>query len=141
SSWSLMFCTVDSNVSASSTPLRLMHDLLFSCSFLFFFFNDTAPTEIYTLSLHDALPISYADGMLRQLSFLHGHGEHGGYRFRRRSEEHTSELQSPYDLVCRLLLEKKKKTRRPYDFRRILYHARATSLRRFSALLVLYDLS
>src|SRR3712207_7508294 len=92
----------------------------------YFFFNDTATTEIYTLSLHDALPISGA-----------GHGERGrgrarcrrgaggagdGHRGagagagrgrgrspRRRSEEHTSELQSRQYLVCRLLLEKKKK--------------------------------
>src|SRR5262252_11194710 len=72
---------------------------------IFFFFNDTATTEIYTLSLHDALPI-YA---------LHaGHRlwrAHRRMRERpvRRSEEHTSELQSHSDLVCRLLLEKKKK--------------------------------
>src|SRR5215475_16171380 len=71
-------------------------------AFFFFFFNDTATTEIYTLSLHDALPI-----------FRGGSG--GGCRrdrwpgFRGRSEEHTSELQSRENLVCRLLLEKKKK--------------------------------
>src|SRR3982750_5060373 len=69
----------------------------------FFFFNDTATTEIYTLSLHDALPISAdrsptPNGCLR-ISRWRG----------RRSEEHTSELQSRSDLVCRLLLEKKKK--------------------------------
>src|SRR5437867_8051508 len=74
----------------------------------FFFLQDTAPTETYTLSLHDALPISHlaeitgehvraADDAGRQLG-----------RANMRSEEHTSELQSPYDLVCRLLLEKKK---------------------------------
>src|SRR2546430_12358262 len=73
-----------------------------------FFFNDTATTEIYTLSLHDALPISHAGAC---------------YRFRvdllpseraalDRSEEHTSELQSQSNLVCRLLLEKKKKQTR-----------------------------
>src|SRR3972149_11889233 len=70
---------------------------------LFFFFNDTATTEIYTLSLHDALPIFTRSPI--------------GQRFRtgwaalpatRRSEEHTSELQSQSNLVCRLLLEKKK---------------------------------
>src|SRR5256885_14158331 len=75
-----------------------------ACFFSFFFFNDTATTEIYTLSLHDALPIS---------------GGRRGWRGRggklprdclkERSEEHTSELQSPCNLVCRLLLEKKKK--------------------------------
>src|SRR6266404_9907434 len=69
----------------------------------FFFFNDTATTEIYTLSLHDALPISP------------GAGPHAGHPpeavpfHRARSEEHTSELQSLAYLVCRLLLEKKKK--------------------------------
>src|SRR6266536_6158182 len=67
----------------------------------FFFFNDTATTEIYTLSLHDALPI-------------YGSNDHcpspqaEAHRHRHRSEEHTSELQSRVDLVCRLLLEKKK---------------------------------
>src|SRR5574340_1759625 len=71
--------------------------------FPFFFFNDTATTEIYTLSLHDALPIS-----LKKVCFRGGScGELP--LSSRRSEEHTSELQSPKDLVCRLLLEKKKK--------------------------------
>src|SRR6267378_2941965 len=73
-------------------------------SFFFFFFNDTATTEIYTLSLHDALPICHRDrheGQQRD-RLLHGHSD--------RSEEHTSELQSRRDLVCRLLLEKKKKS-------------------------------
>src|SRR5256885_16709740 len=77
---------------------------------VFFFFNDTATTEIYTLSLHDALPIcehqlrsglgrrSLATGGLQEL-----------VQVATRSEEHTSELQSPCNLVCRLLLEKKKK--------------------------------
>src|SRR6266540_7498499 len=72
------------------------------CFLFFFFFNDTATTEIYTLSLHDALPISRALACHRGLIRWHvdWHG---------RSEEHTSELQSHHDLVCRLLLEKKKK--------------------------------
>src|SRR6266536_2613631 len=74
--------------------------LFFLC---FFFFNDTATTEIYTLSLHDALPI-----------YSHLHGDRCLWQHRHllvycRSEEHTSELQSRVDLVCRLLLEKKKK--------------------------------
>src|SRR2546430_9476224 len=70
-----------------------------------FFFNDTATTEIYTLSLHDALPIYPLRG---------GRGRHPrcGAALARcplvRSEEHTSELQSQSNLVCRLLLEKKK---------------------------------
>src|SRR6266496_6390540 len=70
----------------------------------FFFFNDTATTEIYTLSLHDALPISYrrADASCPRDGAPMTCGT--------RSGEHTSELQSRRDLVCRLLLEKKKKT-------------------------------
>src|SRR5260221_1139358 len=96
--------------------------------FLFFFFNDTATTEIYTLSLHDALPIcpdrlacSPAPGCAprwrgcpRPRAPVRPDGR-GRSRRRRtgsgcgRSEEHTSELQSHSDLVCRLLLEKKKK--------------------------------
>src|SRR2546427_9324163 len=96
---------------------------------LFFFFNDTATTEIYTLSLHDALPIS--ERRLGSVGLGHGytaagpHSLHVGMpvgragrgpfrrglllRLERRSEEHTSELQSQSNLVCRLLLEKKKK--------------------------------
>src|SRR5258706_9190984 len=103
----------------------------------FFFFNDTATTEIYTLSLHDALPICFlirvqhlmvggiADGVSRYLKassqtaprqFAHvGFGRRNralrigriGVRLKQRSEEHTSELQSLTNLVCRLLLEKK----------------------------------
>src|SRR2546427_4733824 len=98
---------------------------------LFFFFNDTATTEIYTLSLHDALPIyhgrevkapgnrvalgSRCGGRSRRRARL----AHRGLRVERsagarrlekdRSEEHTSELQSQSNLVCRLLLEKKKR--------------------------------
>src|SRR5256885_16357638 len=73
----------------------------------FFFFNDTATTEIYTLSLHDALPISDRDARLPRPATRGGKAR----RAERcaRSEEHTSELQSPCNLVCRLLLEKKKK--------------------------------
>src|SRR5438876_6957905 len=98
------------------------------CSSFFFFFTDTATTEIYTLSLHDALPISGSGEIWRAILMgtdpvyartrrfmqrVPGHprckmcaapfGGIGG-----RSEEHTSELQSPVHLVCRLLLEKKK---------------------------------
>src|SRR5690349_23274026 len=95
---------------------------------MLFFFNDPATTEIYTLSLHDALPISgaialvsnggYAGSSRRQLVVPAAayEGEHaflrglqlGWHAWQRRSEEHTSELQSRRDLVCRLLLEKKK---------------------------------
>src|SRR2546430_4528753 len=102
-----------------------------SSLFFFFFFNDTATTEIYTLSLHDALPI-YQDGRhlhrrvpdppIRSVR-LRPHRRHRGpqvhvphYAERHgagdgRSEEHTSELQSQSNLVCRLLLEKKKKNK------------------------------
>src|SRR5215218_11457312 len=71
----------------------------------FFFFNDTATTEIYTLSLHDALPIC---GETRTVLWSLSSPQPVTARSRR-SEEHTSELQSHSDLVCRLLLEKKKK--------------------------------
>src|SRR5256885_3894026 len=78
---------------------------------LFFFFNDTATTEIYTLSLHDALPISHASAIVRR-DTAPGKRRVKLSMMRRvhsnRSEEHTSELQSPCNLVCRLLLEKKK---------------------------------
>src|SRR3712207_8553744 len=81
-----------------------------------FFFNDTATTEIYTLSLHDALPIfavgALLAGEVAQLGpgLRQGEGVHRGNPGLRRprSEEHTSELQSRQYLVCRLLLEKKK---------------------------------
>src|SRR3712207_7165274 len=93
------------------------------CSFIFFFFNDTATTEIYTLSLHDALPIyrnldagqGGADGVLHARGQVVGalHRPRAGQEQvevrEARSEEHTSELQSRQYLVCRLLLEKKKK--------------------------------
>src|SRR5258705_8123348 len=97
-----------------------------SCLVPFFFFNDTATTEIYTLSLHDALPISrerrgsawprrgstdpLASGRTRA-----ARRSHAASPARPRSEEHTSELQSLRHLVCRLLLEKKKKTRNPTE--------------------------
>src|SRR2546421_9641497 len=96
----------------------------------FFFFNDTATTEIYTLSLHDALPILLASEQARTREPAMNNTSYfllgllvevpsvltaliciliAAIRWRRRSEEHTSELQSRSDLVCRLLLEKKKK--------------------------------
>src|SRR2546430_6089322 len=82
----------------------------------FFFFNDTATTEIYTLSLHDALPISpYYQPVPPRPSYERLRANSAapiipasGHSFDR-SEEHTSELQSQSNLVCRLLLEKKKK--------------------------------
>src|SRR2546425_12838557 len=88
--------------------------LLCLISFFFFFFNDTATTEIYTLSLHDALPIWSLERRGRSGCSSSGGGRSCGCwpsarRFKKRSEEHTSELQSLAYLVCRLLLEKKKK--------------------------------
>src|SRR5437016_7679035 len=87
-----------------------MFVLSVAISFFFFFFNDTATTEIYTLSLHDALPISSDLPVLRNFTRV-GYREllRAGVRISSRSEEHTSELQSLTNLVCRLLLEKKKK--------------------------------
>src|SRR2546427_13028169 len=98
-----------------------------ACTSLFFFFNDTATTEIYTLSLHDALPICPSEtvrlcggSLVRPNKKTGRAGVHracGHGKLRRddgtgaRSEEHTSELQSQSNLVCRLLLEKKKKMR------------------------------
>src|SRR5207248_10882001 len=111
--------------------LLLSSHSLFSLSLslsLFFFFNPPPTTEIYPLSLHDALPISarVAGGAVRpgarhpgrQAAARSRARGAGAVRARRpprnrvRSEEHTSELQSPYDLVCRLLLEKKKKKKK-----------------------------
>src|SRR5438309_11727867 len=76
--------------------------------FFFFFFNDTATTEIYTLSLHDALPI-YANPPCDPAQ-ISSWPDSRRARVEIRSEEHTSELQSQFHLVCRLLLEKKKIT-------------------------------
>src|SRR2546430_9136711 len=79
-------------------------------NYFFFFFNDTATTEIYTLSLHDALPISMV-GLPRLSRISCARTEMIVLMMARtlaRSEEHTSELQSQSNLVCRLLLEKKK---------------------------------
>src|SRR3712207_8589323 len=104
---------------------------------MFFFFNDTATTEIYTLSLHDALPISavrrHGAGGLRDRPARDPGRVHAGRRTRLcrrarrrselrrpasgRSEEHTSELQSRQYLVCRLLLEKKKINHQPTPLR------------------------
>src|SRR5256885_6330860 len=126
---------MDSAVDDSSAVRQAKKRISLSCSF--FFFNDTATTEIYTLSLHDALPISLlcvaAGGVcglasavpqnaaIQRITPNHMRGRvtaiylfmfiffgaFGGQLIR--SEEHTSELQSPCNLVCRLLLEKKKK--------------------------------
>src|SRR2546427_5468087 len=82
------------------------------CISFFFFFNDTATTEIYTLSLHDALPISHMnEGRGANLQAV-GLPSSVADDVEPRSEEHTSELQSQSNLVCRLLLEKKKKKKK-----------------------------
>src|SRR3989442_11093335 len=116
---------------------------LFLCSLslftsFFFFFNDTATTEIYTLSLHDALPISRSmSGVPRRArrassasrsrrSRPFATGTRASFPPRTRSEEHTSELQSRPHLVCRLLLEKKKK--------KIQVHMKSTSYNTVSRL-------
>src|SRR2546422_4135644 len=102
----------------SFASLTLAILVLGSRLLLLFFFNDTATTEIYTLSLHDALPISTSprspgsswrrsSARRRAASRRTAPGVPGGRR-EARSEEHTSELQSRLHLVCRLLLEKKK---------------------------------
>src|SRR5256886_14051102 len=81
-----------------------------SVTLFFFFFNDTATTEIYTLSLHDALPIFQVHRSRLRGPRRRVHGARARGRGDQRSEEHTSELQSQSNLVCRLLLEKKKNT-------------------------------
>src|SRR2546430_13838122 len=99
-------------------PLFFLRVLLLPLISLFFFFNDTATTEIYTLSLHDALPISHLRAAARagqghggcaRRALRHIPGNRARGPLGARSEEHTSELQSQSNLVCRLLLEKKKK--------------------------------
>src|SRR5688572_30921362 len=97
-------------------------------SFLQFFFNDTATTEIYTLSLHDALPISRAAPRPRPRSGARPAAREAPRRralpppARRRSEEHTSELQSQSNLVCRLLLEKKNIIILTHNHEHVLLH-------------------
>src|SRR5690554_6977510 len=98
--------------------INAMIDYVLNCFLLFF--DDPAPPEIYSLSLHDALPISGSRDDLSPRPAPAGHGGPPAHRARarrrprgprcRRSEEHTSELQSRPHLVCRLLLEKKKAT-------------------------------
>src|SRR5258708_21400275 len=103
-----------------------------------FFFNDTATTEIYTLSLHDALPISPRAGAPRRRRARQDGARSRrptrraalrAPRARRESEEHTSELQSPDHLVCRLLLEKKKKKTKNNNPRQHPAHLDCTHLR------------
>src|SRR5699024_12450794 len=101
SSLSLCFARLSSHRSSCSFPLL---------SYLFFFSTESSTTQIYTLSLHDALPI-WRDRLGSRSSASDGREDRYPSCWRRsrctRSEEHTSELQSRFDLVCRLLLEKK----------------------------------
>src|SRR5258707_6149285 len=103
-------------VQANLAVQDLCHDHMPICHifFIFFFFNDTATTEIYTLSLHDALPIFARGNRGQDRGRDRDQCARGGdgAAVARRSEEHTSELQSRQYLVCRLLLEKKKKYRK-----------------------------
>src|SRR6267142_6580819 len=104
------------------SPMQPHHPTL--TYFYFFFFNDTATTEIYTLSLHDALPIrlympSFSAAWARKASRCRSAAACAGSSAR--SEEHTSELQSHVNLVCRLLLEKKKN----YGYHQLHSHMKA----------------
>src|SRR2546426_12324174 len=90
----------------------ISNTLDYDCSGIFFFFNDTATTEIYPLSLPDALPICNARKAPPAQPRPDPRAGGRDRPPRARSEEHTSELQSPCNLVCRLLLEKKKNNRR-----------------------------
>src|SRR5256885_8796013 len=105
--------------------------------FFFFFFNDTATTEIYTLSLHDALPISRPTSRFSASSSMWSCSRF--YGSATRSEEHTSELQSPCNIVCRLLLEKKKNknnlrqpSRWEREHRRLKSHSKPIDFATFS---------
>src|SRR5205807_7707170 len=109
----------------SDSTVAVVAYVCFLCTFLCLFFKAPASTEIYTLSLHDALPISRTDAPRRHARRNTSEASRetrarrtrqgappairGRSRAPGRSEEHTSELQSPCNLVCRLLLEKKKK--------------------------------
>src|SRR3954466_16436950 len=88
----------------ASYGLRISH----AAALHLFFFNDTATTEIYTLSLHDALPI-FERTLPNEIAMVGRIPSDGLCRVRSRSEEHTSELQSHDNLVCRLVLEKKER--------------------------------
>src|SRR5437870_10516888 len=110
-------------------PWQYSADVMAVSNSSIFFFNDPATTELYTLSLHDALPISTT--FAHRLGTIGSNTRYGGggYSTQLRSEEHTSELQSRGHLVCRLLLEKKKNMFRQADHRppdRVQGHGRAT---------------
>src|SRR5437764_2220952 len=101
---------------------------------IFFFFIDTATPEIYTLSLHDALPICLEDEQTKRAERLE---RLGAVRVLSpaRSEEHTSELQSPMYLVCRLLLEKKKKMIKV----KLIYHTNISKISTQETYYVIYQ--
>src|SRR5258706_4380891 len=109
------------------------HGIVTQFVFTFFFFNDTATTEIYTLSLHDALPISPNDfaGLQKFAHEIDLISAHFQKKSISRSEEHTSELQSLTNLVCRLLLEKKKSL-----YRRVVAGSHAHERYRFQLAVV-----
>src|SRR5207237_6102530 len=108
-----------SHLNSDTYRLSSVRHYLYRLLLSLFFFNTTAPPEISTLSLHDALPISVGAGQYRGCQDTRQPAEHVHHSeiaagsaeltLRNRSEEHTSELQSHLNLVCRLLLEKKKK--------------------------------
>src|SRR2546429_3669253 len=98
-------------IACSRQLICILPQTPFQC--FFFFFNDTATTEIYTLSLHDALPICRAAWHTAGPSNPPTECARIVFAGHQRSEEHTSELQSRLHLVCRLLLEKKKKRYTP----------------------------
>src|SRR2546427_9135413 len=103
--------------------------------FVFFFFNDTATTEIYTLSLHDALPILVLDLEPEAIAAEQLREILRARLGRLRSEEHTSELQSQSNLVCRLLLEKKKRNTVPAHYGAVEYVSKhRAALPRWSSL-------
>src|SRR5207247_6689152 len=107
---------IPTTVSLSLLSVSNIPTVLVLFSYIFFFLTATAPSEIYTLSLHDALPICRLRRVrehARERPRRHPDRQRG--RSRARSEEHTSELQSRVDLVCRLLLEKKKTQKNSTD--------------------------
>src|SRR5439155_12087952 len=110
----------------------LLSSLLTSFPFLFFFFIDTATTEIYTLSLHDALPILIAriEAIARACGAISCATSSS---WKSRSEEHTSELQSRGHLVCRLLLEKKKNKKILTTYNNV--YAESTGVERYICIL------
>src|SRR5437899_1298626 len=113
-----MFLLLSSVLTSTQLYLSLSTSCYHVCFSFFFFFNDTATTEIYTLSLHDALPIFFLCSCVswsspRLSTSTAAFAGSSVLKYFLRSEEHTSELQSLRHLVCRLLLEKKNKDCHP----------------------------